>query len=148
MSISWRDNSMLKKILVSLGLMLSLLSCRDNKVSPIWTPPFATEISPPPDIYRIWWQDIENCSHLTGNFNNITFYLVPGIHFNCSPEGDIFQCVGLWQAKPKSYIYIASVFAVSPQVVEHEMLHELEHKDSVTLLTPHDSLFTKCVPES
>ena len=85
-----------------------------------FAPPGAEEFTPP-DVYRMWWAEVEACAQLSGDFSRITWYEVPGSRYDCPayPNG----CVGWWQ--PPHTIYLAQVWVNDRGVVEHEMLHDL-----------------------
>jgi hypothetical protein len=72
-----------------------------------------------PDVYREWYAKTEACSGLTGSFDRIKWYEVPGDGFDC-PSG---RCAGRWNSD--HHIYISAAFLEDEMVVRHEMLHEL-----------------------
>ena len=73
----------------------------------------------PPPAYREWWARTEACSGLTGTFDRIKWYTVPGSSFPCSGG----SCVGHWESD--HHIVISADWSNSEMVVRHEMLHDL-----------------------
>ena len=73
----------------------------------------------PPAAYRQWFAATEACSELTGSFERLQFYRVPGSEFPC-PSG---MCVARWTDDHR--IYVAAGFIDNEMVVRHEMLHDL-----------------------
>jgi hypothetical protein len=73
----------------------------------------------PPDFYRAWFAKTEACSGITGDFDRIKWFEVPGNEFDC-PSG---QCVGRWNTDHS--IFISQAWTDNEMVVRHEMLHDL-----------------------
>jgi hypothetical protein len=74
----------------------------------------------PPAPYRQWWAKTEACSGLSGNFERVQWFVVPGYQFDC-PTG---ECVGRWESEGHR-IYLAEDWVENEMVVRHEMLHDL-----------------------
>ena len=82
--------------------------------------------------YATWWSDDQACSGLTGDLQDIEWYVVPADSaggFWCE-DGPDHACAGEWVA-PHS-IYLAGPNRTYPQgysadewTVRHEMLHDL-----------------------
>ena len=77
----------------------------------------------PPAAYRTWWASTEGCSGLSGNYDRIKFFAVPGYAFDC-PSG---RCVGHWESSHR--IYVAEEWLDHEMVIRHEMLHDLVGHD-------------------
>jgi hypothetical protein len=73
----------------------------------------------PPAEYREWFAQTEACSRLSGDFERLRFYRVPGNEFPC-PSG---MCVARWIDSHQ--IYVAEAFLEDEMVLRHEMLHDL-----------------------
>lgn len=80
-----------------------------------------TEATPltPPAAYRLWHQSIGECAGLTGRFERITWYTVPGRDFSC-PIG---RCGGWF--RPPHTIFLAQERVDDQSLVQHEILHDL-----------------------
>lgn len=91
-----------------------LLGCAADSTAPTTSEPFD-----PPAVYRSWFGSTESCSALTGDFDRLRFYRVPGSEFAC-PSG---MCVARWTDDHS--IFIAEAFIENEMVVRHEMLHDL-----------------------
>jgi len=72
-----------------------------------------------PAWYAAWWERTEECSGLTGDFEAIDWYIIPGQTF----ELDGAEWVGHWIQNVG--IVIAGLYRNHEVVVRHEMLHEL-----------------------
>ena len=70
-------------------------------------------------MYREWFAATEACSGVSGDFDRIDWYIVPGNSFSC-PGG---ECAGHWNSGHA--IYIAEGWVASEMVVRHEILHDL-----------------------
>src|SRR2546425_8907278 len=69
---------------------LLLLGCLDA-FAPAGAVPFT-----PPAVYRAWWTEIESCAGLSGDFDRVEWYEVPGSSYSCPAyEG---QCDGWWRS--------------------------------------------------
>ena len=94
---------------------LLVLGCLDA-FAPAGAVPFT-----PPAIYHTWWAAIEACAGLSGDFQSVAWYEVPGASYPC-PAYD-GHCEGWWQ--PPHSIYMAAGSVTDRAVAEHEMLHDL-----------------------
>jgi hypothetical protein len=72
-----------------------------------------------PQVYSIWWQQMEDCARVTAPLDQIEWYVVPGERL-ATPEGLRW---GWWS--PPHAIYIAEPYLEDEWLVEHEMLHDL-----------------------
>jgi hypothetical protein len=94
---------------------LLLLGCLDS-FAPAGAEPFT-----PPAVYRVWWQEVEHCAGLWGDFDRVEWYEVPGSSYRCPAyEG---WCDGWWRAP--NLIYMAAQRLDDRRLAEHEMLHDL-----------------------
>ena len=94
---------------------LLLLACLDS-----FAPAGAVSFKPHA-IYRTWWSEIEGCAGVTGDFDRVEWYAVPGSSYSCpAHEG---RCDGWWRS-PHT-IYMAQDWLYDRQLAEHEMLHDL-----------------------
>lgn len=75
-----------------------------------------------PAAYRNWWSVTQQCSGLTGDFDAVTFYRVPGSSAFVLPTGG--QANGAWYSNG-NIIVVAGDSAYSGEIVRHEMLHAL-----------------------
>src|SRR5881398_372820 len=75
---------------------LLLLSCLDA-FAPAGAVPFT-----PPAVYRAWWTEIESCAGLSGDFDRVEWYEVPGSSYSCPAyEG---RCDGWWRSPHTIYM--------------------------------------------
>ena len=96
-------------------LVLLFLGCLDS-----FAPTDATWFAPPA-VYQSWWAAVESCSGITGDFERVEWYSVPGSTYPC-PAYD-GQCEGWW--RPPHTIYMARDLLTDRRLAEHEMLHDL-----------------------
>ena len=100
----------------------------------------------PPAIYSEWWQEVEQCSGVTGDVGRISWYVVPcqegetGFKCDVTPDG---LCAGEWRAP--HLIELAGPNRIFPDgyaddewTVKHEMLHDLLGRPD------HPQAFTDC----
>jgi hypothetical protein len=83
-------------------------------------PPAAERAEPLPS-YRDWFREVEQDAGLTGDFDRIRWYRVPGDRWS---NGDHAGIRGMW-VKRGNRIYIAQVYWGDSRVVKHEVLHYL-----------------------
>jgi hypothetical protein len=104
------------------GLALITLGCSPASLGPNSLPDGAVSLAAPTE-YRSWWASTESCSGISGDFDQIAWYTVPGV----STMGtDIGEKVGIWAYQDgQSTITIAGEYVQHELVVRHEMLHEL-----------------------
>src|SRR2546425_13182496 len=94
---------------------LFLLGCLDA-----FAPAGAVQFTPAA-VYRTWWAEIESCAGLSGDFDRVEWYEVPGSSYSCpAHEG---HCDGWWRS-PHT-IYMAQGLLYNRRLAEHEMLHDL-----------------------
>lgn len=102
-------------------------------------------ISPLP-VYTVWWQQVEQCSGLSGDLGRVDWYVMPceagesGFQCEATPDG---LCGGEWL--PPHTIVLGGPNNVLPGgyaddefTVKHEMLHDL------TGNAEHPDLFKNC----
>lgn len=110
-----------------------------------FSPEDATRFTPPPQ-FETWWVEMEQCSGKTGDYSNISWFVVDGESFE-TPDGNSW---GWWTTKHEIYIarpvYNWTVLPIDSNtttiynvVVKHEMLHDLighEGHPSIPFQTP------------
>ena len=85
-------------------------------------PAGAVEIRPSL-AYQAWFQKTEACSGISGNVENVQWYVVPGVETFSTDRGDK---VGMWLKTTRgSVIVVAGNYQDHEMVVRHEMLHSL-----------------------
>ena len=75
----------------------------------------------PPAVYQLWWNVVERCSGVSGDFTAVRFYQDPGesvVHTN----GD--SANGYW-FRDGNRIVVGQYRVYDGQLVRHEMLHAL-----------------------
>lgn len=117
----------------ALGISV-VLSC-DSLTEPI--PQGAVALTPPPDSYRGWWQEVEACSGKSASFDAISWYHVPNVG-TFSVNGDP-NFVGYWQPYHHS-ITLAGFRIYDADLVRHEALHAILN----TVGHPPEYFVTKC----
>jgi hypothetical protein len=112
----------------------AVVSCADSVTAPL---PSGAQRFTPPEVFRRWWALTEQCSALTGDYDAITWYVVPGAASIPGPDGGPVQ--GTWELK-QNRIVLAGDSQLAGDLVRHEMLHALlrggEH--------PRDAFIGKC----
>jgi hypothetical protein len=103
----------MKRAIVGLVLLAGCASITD--VTPSSAVPFA-----PPPIYRVYWAELEACSGLAGNFDNIQWFAVPRITM---PNGS-GEAAGLW-FQDGNRIYIEQAYVDNWLIIKHEEMHAL-----------------------
>jgi len=105
------------------------------------TAPADAQALAPLPAYASWWQQVEQCSGLSGDLGRVEWYVVPcetgepGFECEATPDG---LCGGEWL--PPHTILLAGPndvlpggYAADEFTVKHEMLHDLagsaEHTD-------------------
>lgn len=102
-------------------LSLLLVAC-SSPTGPSHHAPAGAIRHTPSAWYRTWWEETEACSGLTGRFDAVKWYVVPGVTSFSHPAGDGRQLTGLAAGQ---HIYLAEGYMQHPLVVRHEMLHVL-----------------------
>jgi hypothetical protein len=74
-----------------------------------------------PAHYREVWDSAQACTHRSGDFARVKWYVMPG---NSFPTDD-GAAIGLW-GEPHT-ITIAGDWMTTDWVVKHEMIHDLTH---------------------
>ena len=77
----------------------------------------------PEAVYREWWSQIVSCSGLTGNFQDVSWYVVPGEDPFTAP-GVAQPVIGYWTRDGNRIVLLEWVPNRSA-LVRHEMLHAL-----------------------
>jgi len=76
-----------------------------------------------PAAYQAWFGRTEECSGLSGKFQGIEWYVVPGVESFGTAAG---PKVGMWERTGSvARIIIAGAYLEHEMVVRHEMLHHL-----------------------
>lgn len=99
-------------------LCVLLVSGCVNPLAP-YTPDGAVKFDPPPP-FRVYWEDVEKDSGLSGDFDAVTWYVVEGgpwMH-----DGQLVR--GGW-SKRGNRIFIADTYLHDTRVIFHEILHAL-----------------------
>lgn len=75
-----------------------------------------------PEVYLAWWDEVEACSHRSGDFARVDWRLV-----DAGPDGTFLYgrrtAAGAWES-PHS-IFISDGHVWTEPLVKHEMLHDL-----------------------
>lgn len=74
----------------------------------------------PPAVYRVWWSDVEDCSEIQGDFGGVRWFAVYGF---AAGNG----ILGQWNERRE--ITVRSDVWLDPEVVRHEVLHDLLRGD-------------------
>ena len=90
--------------------------------APVLYPPrtpvlFVTPFVPPPQ-YRVWYHDMEVCTGLAGNFDQVRWGYVP----HPWPDGKGGWTLALWH---RGQIIVSGDFATDSTVISHEAVHDL-----------------------
>jgi hypothetical protein len=115
------------------ALCATLTTCRFPTAPPL--PPSA-EILGAPAVYSRWWAMTEACSGVTGPFQDVTFYEVPGV---ADFESEGRRVVGYWTSGGNR-IVLAGDAVLDGGSVRHEMLHALIRIGG----HPRDQFLEKC----
>lgn len=99
-------------------LLIALLAAHCPKVE---AAPYAqhAERFPAPLWYRQVWEEVEECTGLEGDIDDVTFYRVPA-SFKCRAG----ICRGLYERDTRS-VYLAEQEMWNRELVAHEMAHAL-----------------------
>jgi hypothetical protein len=106
----------------------AILSCE----MPASPPPGATALVQP-DVFTVWWQEVEACSGATGDLSRVAWYQVPceagenGFACEATPDG---LCAGEWVSPHTIELggpnrFFPGGYATDEWTVKHEMLHDL-----------------------
>ena len=82
----------------------------------------AVRFTPPPS-YRAMWARAEACSGRSGDFERLTWWVVPGVR-TFDYDTDEPRADGLYE-RNRHTITLAGAVLMHPMVVRHEMLHAL-----------------------
>jgi hypothetical protein len=73
--------------------------------------------------YQVWWQEVETCSDLRGEFGRIRWYMVPGLSPFEAP-GIAQPVLGYWDPNRNSIVTVEWA-RDKAALVRHEVLHSL-----------------------
>ena len=100
------------------GLALLGVACRTG-VDPT-LPENAVLFAPLPQ-YRLWWELTSQCAGASRSFEDVQWYLVPGVSSFQTDQGEL----GGAYYRAQNRIVLAELVSDSAGVVRHEMLHAL-----------------------
>jgi hypothetical protein len=130
--------ALLSRIVVSCALCVlgtgAIVSCGDAATAPL---PSGAQQFTPPEVFRRWWALTEQCSGLTGDYDAVAWYVVPGAASIPGPDGSPVQ--GTWELK-HDRIVLAGDAQLAGDLVRHEMLHALLRAAD----HPRDAFIGKC----
>jgi len=107
-------------LMVVLGA-ISLAACAPTEPNS-GLPTGAVELHPSL-AYQAWFQKTETCSGMSGVFQNVQWYVVPGVETFSTDQG---PKVGMWLKTSRGdAIVLAGNYQEHEMVVRHEMLHSL-----------------------
>ena len=110
-----------KPALYCLSLLGTLAAC--EMLGPPSELPANAQLMAPPAAYRDWWARTEACSGQEGDFDQVRWYVVPGVSEFETSAG---PKVGLWSHSSEGMrIVVADGYAENELVIRHEMLHAL-----------------------
>lgn len=115
-------------------LFLALLLCSCELFSSL---PGGAERFDPPAIYREWWSFTEECSGITGDYDRVNWYRIPGD--SSFPVGNGSDANAAWD-HDGNRIIIAGSAVFAGDLVRHEMLHALLQASG----HPRDAFITHC----
>lgn len=102
-------------------MSLALGSCRMTE--PSSGLPYAAIPLAAPAVYRDWFRRTEACAGLSGSFEAIQWFVVPGVDTFPTSQG---LKVGMWsRSGGRETIVIAGNWMGHEMVIRHEMLHSL-----------------------
>ena len=100
--------------------LLLLAGCRGETFEPADLG--AVRFTPPPS-YRAMWERAQTCSGRHGEFDRLTWWVVPGVR-TFDYAADEPRADGLYE-RNRHTITLAGAVLAHPMVVRHEMLHAL-----------------------
>lgn len=110
-----------KPAIYCLGLLGTLAAC--EMLGPPTPLPVQAQQVLPPDEYRTWWAETEACAGVSGDIDQVAWYIVPDAETFDSKSG---PKVGLWSHSGEGVrIVLAGNYVDNELVVRHEMLHAL-----------------------
>ena len=116
---NWMDDAVRGAALPALVALVS--SCAT--LSPGESLPTGAQPVEAPVEYAAWWSATESCSQLSGSYDRVEWYVVPGVS---SFPTEVGEKVGLWiRSGSRRQIVIAERYLEHEMVVRHEMLHAL-----------------------
>jgi hypothetical protein len=101
-----------------LALLMAVAACESPTAPSL--PAGAVRFTPP-SIYRLWWALTEQCSGRQGNYDAITWYVVPDARTLPGTNG--FN--GIWYGDNRIVLAGANNGISAGDLVRHEMLHAL-----------------------
>ena len=119
-----------------------LAACTDPSWEDDWRPP-ASSLIAAPAVYATWWSEVAACLGMSDEgFERVAWYKVGDEHVFQTPDFGLAS--GRWV--PPHEIYIAFVHLQTPEVVKHEMIHDMlqggQHDD-----TPLDDPLFECAAQ-
>jgi hypothetical protein len=112
---------MRRAIRTALPGFVLLASCSATEPSP--SLPAGAQLVGAPAHYLEWFHRTEACAGLSGSFEAIEWYVVPGVTAFSTEDG---EKVGLWSRQGTTHrIVIAGDYRDHEMVVRHEMLHSI-----------------------
>ena len=116
-----------------LSVILLTLACSAAPIAP--QVPLNAEMMTPPEIYRDWWRGAEACAGVTGDFDQIRWWIVPGYSWVLTRNNYSMEINGL---QYRDNIYVAAFWASDKALVTHEILHALGFVHPDGILDPMD----------
>lgn len=101
------------------GLLVagSMVACLEHPTAS-WAD-ITTSLTPPP-AYARWWQELEECTGLTGDFSTVAWEVVAG---DVIPRKEQDVAGVYW--RNRRLIQLAESWVTHSGIVKHEMLHAL-----------------------
>lgn len=97
------------------GLVLAAFAaCGEGNFEPVNPQPLV-----PPDIYRLWWDEMQTCTGIAAPFGRVAWFQADRL---INRETGT-QHAGAWI--PPHTIYVLSRHLLHARAVKHEMAHEL-----------------------
>jgi hypothetical protein len=85
------------------------------------TAPDGSAVFDAPAVYSRWWQDVEQCSGLTGDLSSVRWYMAPTGQ-SLTVKG---QPVDAYWASAGNFIVLSTGTKYAGSLIRHEMLHAL-----------------------
>jgi len=106
-------------LLLLLGVFISSCESTLEPALPVGAVPFD-----PPADYGVWWNEVEACSGLKGDFRSVQWYEMPGS--TAFEYGGVRNIQGRWSPQGNT-ITLAERLMSDSMLVRHEELHALLH---------------------
>lgn len=108
--------------LVFSALLLALAGCEPILGTEYTLPPDAVPTDPAA-VYATWYAETEACTGETGDYPRVRWFEVPGERWFDALRNQ--YAVATWRAPHD--IYITTAHLRDPDVVKHEIIHDLLH---------------------